>query len=94
MLLHQKDFYEEPRFHASIAWALLDRPLEQSEKPSRQSDLTAKPMPRALQKFPPDLLQQLTKEFGEVLASKSGAFEVNNVKVKIGKDIFSWALSG
>ncbi|KAH9850234.1 U6 snRNA phosphodiesterase Usb1 [Lenzites betulinus] len=38
--IRQKEFYEDPRFHASIAWALLHNPEEQADTTSPHSDST------------------------------------------------------
>jgi len=93
-LLHQKCFYEVPRFHASIAWALLGSRLQRTTIPIEDSSNAAStPSYRVISSFPENMLSTLTEEFGETLASKLGVFEVDQIKLRIGKDTFSWMLS-
>ncbi|THH21539.1 hypothetical protein EW146_g51 [Bondarzewia mesenterica] len=118
--LRQKPYYEHPRFHASLAWALLDRPTPQeshdakvasppppspsppadtdtptSECPSparRQSPSLVAPGPPfpTIPGFPPDLVASLNAEFGNEIASGLGVFEVEEIQVRIGKEVFGW----
>ncbi|KAF5351582.1 hypothetical protein D9758_007200 [Tetrapyrgos nigripes] len=92
----QKDYYSDPKFHASIAWALLDPPNEpEAAKVSSpvipaSSDLTQFP---TIPCIPEELVSQLNEEFMTELHSKSvGIHDVRKVNVKIGKEVSSWLL--
>ncbi|KAA1473812.1 hypothetical protein DENSPDRAFT_860023 [Dentipellis sp. KUC8613] len=122
----QKEYYEQPRFHASFAWALLERstppilgdipktptapldvdlgiptPTKNSPEPSERSlhlpapptapDSNSAAFP-AIGSFPPGLVPDLNADFAKALVSPACAFEVRELKVKIGKDVFGWSL--
>ncbi|KAN0131522.1 putative conserved domain containing protein [Lactarius tabidus] len=95
---HQKEYYEQPRFHASFAWALLDRP-PQSETPE-PTPITASassedpcPFP-TVPRLPETIIPSLDDSLGSELKGKAGIFEVGEVRIRIGKDVFGWELSG
>ncbi|KAF8630831.1 hypothetical protein AX17_005190 [Amanita inopinata Kibby_2008] len=112
-LLHQKEYYEHPRFHASIAWALLDQgsrgqtgasstcsatrqsvTCERDENaphstPDVQTDFPTIPH------LPKELIPKLNEQYSATLSStKVALFDVEEITVKIGKDIFSWRMMG
>jgi hypothetical protein len=95
---HQKEYYEQPRFHASFAWVLLDRPVE-SESPE-PTPLTASRSSEDPCLFPtvPRLLEMIIPSLNDTMASElkgeAGIFEVGEVRIRIGKDVFGWELSG
>ena len=74
--LRQKIYYDQPRFHASIAWALLDHPGSQAA---------------TIPHFPTDLVPQINKQYQEELSKK--IVRVEDIAVKIGKDVFKWQLA-
>lgn len=82
--LHQNIYYSEPRFHASFAWALLDTNDE------RDADLSNS-YP-TIPEIPSTLISDLVTKYGNTLAGKLGTFEIDCLKTKIGKDIFSFPL--
>lgn len=87
-ILHQKTFYSEPRFHASIAWTLPAQHLqvEGSSSEKQSWDATASPyLSTTLPKLNKNLGQELSKE-------GTGVFEVVTIQVKIGKDVHGWNL--
>ena len=142
----QKEFYIDPRFHASIAWALLDtKPINlpsgsksipgsmsvlqtaqevQGPRTSKSgsslvpndASLTStstypfipSPIPDvpsiptypqkeflAIPHFPPTLIPTLVdKHTAQLTRVNIGAFEVDEVRVKIGKWVGGWALQG
>ncbi|EMD39704.1 hypothetical protein CERSUDRAFT_45798 [Gelatoporia subvermispora B] len=103
-LLRQKEFYSAPRFHASIAWALLDRATPGVDLPPSSSatdtlvlnspppdDATAR-FP-TIPHFPETLVQDLNKQFGGRLVSRqTGAFQIDEVCVRIGKEVTAFKL--
>ncbi|KII86598.1 hypothetical protein PLICRDRAFT_142946 [Plicaturopsis crispa FD-325 SS-3] len=103
--IRQKEFYPEPRFHASIAWALLD-PAQQSAidtapHSSQDTDSLSPPLadttPEAfptIPRLPESLVHDLNRQYGDRLTAKAGRFDVDGVKTKIGKDVFGWHLAG
>lgn len=142
--LRQKEFYADPRFHASIAWALLDSlgtvtsppstpstsditrprdssvPLKASQSlrdfqecpspgiatsargsPSNTSTPTDSMSELDLDRFPriphlpPTLISTLNASYAPRLsAARTGAFLVDKIAVRIGKEIGVWCLSG
>ncbi|KAF9013362.1 hypothetical protein BDQ17DRAFT_1321214 [Cyathus striatus] len=99
--IRQKEFYTEPRFHASIAWALLDREVNSSMIPSSPAVSHASAIdppitddsfkfPTILE-FPQQLIPTLIERFGATLPVTS-AFDVDKIAVKIGKEVTSWLL--
>ncbi|KAG2010105.1 hypothetical protein CC2G_012951 [Coprinopsis cinerea AmutBmut pab1-1] len=91
----QKEYYESPRFHASIGWALLDipSPLDHERKSAAR---TASPLDfPTIPRFPNTLLPFLEEKYHKALTSgKVAVFHVDQVTVKIGKEISCWQLSG
>jgi U6 snRNA phosphodiesterase len=97
----QKDYYSDPKFHASIAWALLTQSKPEVaaaqtpkiDSPSLDllsSETTQFPTIRCI---PEELAPRLNEEFIAELQSKSvGVCDVRKVNVKIGKEVSSWAL--
>lgn len=101
----QKGYYSEPRFHASIAWALLDKSCTAEVSFSEyDSDGTTDNFPcsskhvndlRTIPRLPPQLVPSLNEMHQERLASKAvGWYEVEDLTLKIGKDVFTWRLRG
>ena len=91
-LLRQKGFYAEPRFHASIAWALLASASESLAAELKSPAATAS-LPIIIPSFPSSLLPNLINQFVQLLSDvKIGAFEVNCICVKIGKEVSTWPL--
>ncbi|KAI8973981.1 hypothetical protein BD414DRAFT_498765 [Trametes punicea] len=122
--IRQKEFYEDPRFHASIAWALLDGsqpaplPTPPSQRSPDEAERTSSGAAVALAgethnnapsaavaatseqaafptipRFPPSLVQELRAEFARELVSPGvGAFEVEEVRVRIGREVSRWRL--
>ncbi|KAI0350341.1 hypothetical protein OH77DRAFT_1431075 [Trametes cingulata] len=85
--IRQKEFYAEPRFHASIAWALLNG----SRQPTLADSLEAS-FP-TIPSFPPSLVPQLQAEFARELVKPGvGSFEAEEIRVRIGKEISRWTL--
>ncbi|OSD02417.1 hypothetical protein PYCCODRAFT_1390116 [Trametes coccinea BRFM310] len=99
--IRQKEFYQDPRFHASIAWALLDGtaravsqqvqgPEQGRDRPSTTERLEDFP---TIPGFPPSLIPQLRAEFSQQVVDPSvGRFEAEEVHVRIGKEISKWRL--
>ncbi|TFK40708.1 U6 snRNA phosphodiesterase Usb1 [Crucibulum laeve] len=108
--IRQKEFYTTPRFHASIAWALLDRlhsgnaPVRDQEDHTPHGTTTSTPEAHsaiALEDFPtipylPKMLvSKLNAVFSGDLASPTvGSFDIDQITVKIGKEVSSWSLAG
>ncbi|TFY73509.1 hypothetical protein EWM64_g10503 [Hericium alpestre] len=98
----QKEYYDQPRFHASFAWALLNHPSQPSTPappgtPTPEPDAVSKESPSPpictpIAALPDDLVSSLQAEFGSALASQAGVFDVQTVRVRIGKDVSEWAL--
>ncbi|KAF8312331.1 hypothetical protein DL93DRAFT_2126061 [Clavulina sp. PMI_390] len=104
--LRQQGYYAEPRFHASIAWALLcQTSTPRAPLPSRTPS-TSEPAPStsksddtlgisphpSITSFPDDLTNELENNFGDELR-RLGSFDVDVVSVKIGKLVTSWQLA-
>ncbi|KAF9454836.1 hypothetical protein P691DRAFT_655574 [Macrolepiota fuliginosa MF-IS2] len=115
--LRQHSYYSSPRFHASIAWALLDQVLTSAKtnagppaieaiaSPTTSSSgdqMTASsPEPQIRAQFdtvpglPEELIRTLNHQFVDRLSSPMvGSFDVNNLAVRIGKEIVLWPFSG
>ncbi|OSX56490.1 hypothetical protein POSPLADRAFT_1159837 [Postia placenta MAD-698-R-SB12] len=97
--IRQKEFYSEPRFHVSIAWALLDRAasgsctIAGSETITQTSDSSQTFC--SISALPPTLVSALNAEFSSLLSAKHiGSFEMNQVCVKVGKDVKRCTLRG
>ncbi|KAG6844521.1 hypothetical protein H0H87_006282 [Tephrocybe sp. NHM501043] len=105
--IRQKEFYSEPRFHASIAWALLDHRTKSTTDdisstgaggtstilpfPSDTSGLAFPTIPS----LPKGMVSTLNGLFSERLsAARTGTYDVETVTVKIGKETHTWCLSG
>jgi len=80
--IRQQEFYADPRFHASIGWALLDN--------AKSEERTTSSFP-TIACLPPSLLSTLNEKYSAKLASL-GAFDVDQICVKIGKEICRWRL--
>ncbi|KAF9505915.1 hypothetical protein BS47DRAFT_1378202 [Hydnum rufescens UP504] len=80
--LRQQGYYAQPRFHTSIAWALLHPPSESPTSPFA-----------SVSELPADLVPGLEKRYGTELR-RIGRFDVDHISVKIGKDVHSWSLGG
>ncbi|RDB17898.1 U6 snRNA phosphodiesterase [Hypsizygus marmoreus] len=111
--IRQKEFYEDPHFHASIAWALLDRPApsqsliadvsptltEGTLSPSHAVSVPPERVPEAdfptVTQLPEELVRSLNHRYSSALSStKTGIFDVEEIAVKIGKEVYTWQLSG
>lgn len=107
--IRQKEFYTNPRFHASFAWALLDRHAskassEEGNEPeniriSSPASLSPEPVPEAdfptISHLPHDLISTINdRHRAKLSAPKTGTFDVSEVTVKIGKEVCTWCLSG
>lgn len=106
----QKEYYERPRFHASFAWVLLDRPLAASRDSTSQSPepldslsfaaLSGDPASEdqnsfpSIPRLPESIIPALNAELGSQLKGSAGTFDVGEVRIRIGKDVSSWGLSG
>jgi U6 snRNA phosphodiesterase len=98
--IRQQEFFVEPRFHASIGWALLDHDRSVERTAASTSTPTCHPpsencTPRSfptIPHFPPSLISTLNDKYGERLASV-GALDVKEVYAKIGKEIHKWRLT-
>jgi hypothetical protein len=114
--IRQREFYTDPRFHASIAWALLDRGASKANSREQIGDMTVSssestraPSPGAswspesghekdfptIFHLPHDLVPTLNDRHSAALSSRTtSAFDVNALTMKIGKDVWTWRLSG
>lgn len=89
--IRQKGYYDSPRFHASIAWALLKKPpsLPNTKDHADRSNFVT------IERIPEDLVSSLNETYCPILSSaKIGAFEVTELSVKIGKETTSFRLKG
>ena len=87
-LLHQDTFYSEPRFHTSFAWALLrpeDPDLGKISKPVEDASFPG------ISAFPPTLIPTLSAELKNSLTA-AATFDVTDLSVKVGKDVFRFPL--
>ncbi|KAI0345677.1 hypothetical protein BDW22DRAFT_1353253 [Trametopsis cervina] len=100
----QEAFYSEPRFHASIAWALLPNAKHAQGANTSQHIIQDEAQTSTtstgevnnvnfptIPHFPPDMVAALDEEFGSVLRSRTvGVFECEHLCVRIGKDVARW----
>ncbi|KAK7691049.1 hypothetical protein QCA50_006152 [Cerrena zonata] len=104
--IRQREFYSDPRFHASIGWALMSQNSDSSSLGmSKTSTLPGNPEDEVdnslstefptVSSLPEELISTLRKEFGTSLLNKStiGSFSVDSLCVRIGKDVSRWSLS-
>ncbi|KAH7103397.1 hypothetical protein BKA62DRAFT_60253 [Auriculariales sp. MPI-PUGE-AT-0066] len=89
-LLRHDEFYSEPRFHASVAWTLLNPPLYQQTSSSTPSSTSLTTL-QQFDGFPEDLLNSLRTDFSENLR-RSDSVLIERVAVRIGKSEHSWNL--
>ena len=61
-----------------------------SEDPTSDSTNGFSTIPR----LPENIVPALNAELGSQLKGTAGIFDVGEVHIRIGKDVFSWALSG
>lgn len=105
--IYQQEYYVNPRFHASIAWALLPRPHDTNLESMNSDGICIHPVQSegsipsiqtveafpTVSRFPPELITLLIERYSTRLSSPYiGAFDVEKVVVKIGKEITSWRL--
>ena len=103
----QKEYYEQPRFHASFVWVLLDRSAQNSASQSSEpleppSYTTLKKDPvsedpksfPAVPQLPENIVPMLNAQLGSQLKGSAGTFDVGEVCIRIGKEVSSWGLSG
>lgn len=94
--LYQKEYYSEPRFHASIAWALLKTKSRanpaQSPPSLSDTDVTTKDDTEfpTLSSISPEILTNLNNILSKQLSRIT--FEVDTVKVRIGKQTTTFPL--
>ncbi|KAG9027305.1 poly(U)-specific 3'-to-5' RNA exonuclease [Tulasnella sp. UAMH 9824] len=94
--LHQEPYYSTPRFHFSVAWALLKEGEQQiAEQTSGEAldegEGTNQPIFPSIFDIPESLLGDLNKEFGREIR-ESGNFMAEAVELKIGKAISTFTL--
>ncbi|KAG5648388.1 hypothetical protein DXG03_004962 [Asterophora parasitica] len=114
--IRQKEYYSDPRFHASIAWVLLDRPsptensspnvagdsptLDEGTPRNRMHAVGDSREPQAerfitIPHLPGNLVSDLNELYGaQISSTKAGAFDVDAISVKIGKEVYTCRLSG
>ncbi|KAI9510134.1 hypothetical protein F5148DRAFT_1181791 [Russula earlei] len=103
----QKEYYEQPRFHASFAWVLLARPaqdlpsqssepleLSPSATPSEGSARADTSSFSTIAHLPENIVPALNAQLGSQLKGSAGVFDAEEVRIRIGKDVFSWTLAG
>ncbi|KAF8471004.1 U6 snRNA phosphodiesterase Usb1, partial [Russula ochroleuca] len=103
----QKEYYEQPRFHTSFAWVLRDpqaqssptqapEPLETLSAPTSVEDTVSASTNSfpTIPRLPESVVPALNAELGSQLKGPAGIFDVGEVRIRIGKDVFSWTLSG
>jgi len=103
----QKEYYDQPRFHASFAWILLDRPARNphsqvpeplefppSTPPSQGPASENMDSFPAVPRLPENVVPALNTQLGSQLKDSAGVFDAGEVCIRIGKDVFSWKLSG
>ena len=49
---------------------------------------------QTIPRLPENIIPALNAELGSQLKGAAGIFDVGEVRARIGKDVFSWALSG
>ncbi|KAF8584688.1 hypothetical protein K439DRAFT_1646851 [Ramaria rubella] len=100
--LYQKEYYAQPRFHASMAWMLLDSPLKtpstSTPQPPSEVDALLSLMPShvapnfpTVPELPSILLPTLKERIGGRL-HRRGIFDVTEIKVRIGKEVNAYPL--
>lgn len=106
--IRQKEFYTDPRFHSSIAWALLEANSERSSPNADSRDGSTHLQCTMISSeseinlsyptiphLPKDLVPELNARFSERLsAAKTGVYEVETITVRIGKEPYTWSLLG
>ncbi|KAH0586125.1 hypothetical protein H2248_007391 [Termitomyces sp. 'cryptogamus'] len=106
--IRQKEFYLDPRFHSSIAWALLEthskRPLANSSlgealtgshSIGHSSESGVDLSFPTISHLPEGLVPELNELFSKRLsAAKTGTYDIETITVKIGKKPYTWRLSG
>ena len=91
--IHQKAYYDNPRFHSSIAWALLSLPESLKASSADDGNADAQPEFPRIDKIPDELLHLVNGKYRSLLASSAvGAFEVRELCVKIGNDVSTFPL--
>ena len=105
--IRQQEYYADPKFHASIAWALLHQAKEKSSDPvinskestpcssGSESDTvtTTQDFP-TIECLPQDLIVTLNEKYGSKLSSpKVGTLVAEMIDLKIGKDKSTWKLA-
>ncbi|KIK68077.1 hypothetical protein GYMLUDRAFT_155394 [Collybiopsis luxurians FD-317 M1] len=88
--LRQKTYYTEPKFHASIAWALLHQTetndsLQQSQTSALFQTVTC---------LPDMLTALLNKQYAPAMSKSCCASDVQFLCARIGQDVFSWRCQG
>ncbi|KAJ7175395.1 U6 snRNA phosphodiesterase Usb1 [Mycena filopes] len=104
--IRQQEFYSTPRFHASIGWALLggssppqaDSATYSTTPTSIEADSSNSaivPIHPQITEFPPALIPALNERYGPALTGPTvRGFEINDIGIKIGKEVSRWRLSG
>ncbi|KAG8993028.1 poly(U)-specific 3'-to-5' RNA exonuclease [Tulasnella sp. 427] len=92
--LHQEPYYSAPRFHFSVAWALLrpgqSLPETIGETVDEGQDM-ARPTFPAIPDLPPTLLEDLNSEFGHEIR-ESGSLMAEVIQMRIGKVVSTFKL--
>ncbi|KAH9011805.1 hypothetical protein EDB85DRAFT_2040503, partial [Lactarius pseudohatsudake] len=95
---HQKEYYEQPRFHASFAWVLLERPPQPTPSETLEPPIPLPASPSlgdcpsedtslfpTVPRLPETTLPVLNGALGSQLKGPAGVFEVGEVRIRIGK---------
>ncbi|KAG8991699.1 poly(U)-specific 3'-to-5' RNA exonuclease [Tulasnella sp. 427] len=91
--LHQEPYYSAPRFHFSVAWALLrpqSLPESIGEAVDEGEDMARPPFP-AISDLPPTLLEDLNSAFGREIR-ESGSLMAEVIQMRIGKVVSTFKL--
>ncbi|KAG8992627.1 poly(U)-specific 3'-to-5' RNA exonuclease [Tulasnella sp. JGI-2019a] len=86
--LHQEAYYEAPRFHISIAWALLQEDEHTIESAISQELLDPPPMPEfpRVAELPDSLIRSLENRYAARIRDLVQS-SIDTVEIKIGKSI-------
>lgn len=80
--IKQSEFYPEPKFHVSIAWAL----SHGGGVAKSTEDFPT------ITELPEGMIEELNRDLAPRLRRPSARLEAEQVCVKIGKDVFRWGL--
>ncbi|KAG8949780.1 poly(U)-specific 3'-to-5' RNA exonuclease [Tulasnella sp. 424] len=94
--LHQEPYYSTPRFHFSVAWALLKTGEQgtagttKEEALDEEEGLDDATFP-SISDIPESLIDDLNKEFGHEI-QECGSFTAETIELKIGKGVSAFKL--